>query len=104
MKKKKITVEINHKIDEDNGRYGFEMNIDDLISCLQKAKEKGAENICVNSTIEYDCSYIELSFTQERMETDEELNIRINKENQRLQEIKLRELEQLEKLKSKYGL
>jgi hypothetical protein len=104
MKKEIITIEIDHKINDDNGRYGFTMNIDDLINCLQEAKNKGAENISVEATEEYGCAYINLSFTQERMETDNEFAIRVNKENKKQEDIKRRELEQLEKLKSKYGL
>lgn len=104
MKKEIITIKIDHKINDDNGRYGFTMNIDDLINRLQEAKNKGAENISVDAIEEYGCSYIDLTFTQKRMETDNEFAIRINNEKKRQEDIKRRELDQLEKLKSKYGL
>lgn len=104
MKKKTIEVEIDHKINEYNGQYGFNMPIDELINRLQEAKAKGAETISVEPSVEYDCPYIYISFCKKRLETDEEYQTRISDEAKKIEEQKQRELATLERLKLKYKL
>lgn len=103
MKKKTITVEVDHKIgDRYNGKYGFEMPIDDLISSLNEAKNKGAEDFCLETSAEYGSAYVYISFTYDRLETDEELSDRLTEEAIETVNNRDRELKQLERLKHKY--
>jgi len=81
--------------------YGLE--IKKLREDLEAIEKLGATHIEIEHGISYDCSYVEIDAYAERLETDEECKARIDEDNKRQQEIKRRELAQLEQLKSKYG-
>ena len=91
------------KIDFDfNWTYGVEIKkLKEDLDTLEKMGVTGIE-------IETEENWGNVSITIEayinRLETDDEYKTRIDTENKRQEEIKRRELEQLEKLKSKYGL
>jgi hypothetical protein len=82
--------------------YGVE--ISKIRADLDALEKLGATHVEIEHGISYDCSYVEIDAYANRLETDEECKARIDEMNKRQEEIKRRELEQLEKLKSKYGM
>ena len=84
-----------------NWTYGVE--IIKLKQDLEAIEKLGATHVEIEHGIDYDCSYVTIEAMVERIETDEEFNARVSEANKRQEETKRRELEQLEKLKSKYG-
>jgi len=82
--------------------YGVE--ISKLRADLDAIEALGATHVEIESCISYDCSYLIIEPVSKRLETDEEFKARAEEVEKRQSEIKRRELEQLEKLKAKYGL
>ena len=82
--------------------YGVE--ISKLRADLDAIEALGATHVEIESNINYDCSYVTIEPVSEHLETDEEFKERVEEVEKMQSEIKRRELEQLEKLKSKYGL
>ncbi len=82
--------------------YGVE--IGKLRADLDAIEGLGATHVEIESGISYDCAYVTIEPVSERLETDEEFKARVEEVEKRQSEIKRIELEQLEKLKSKYGL
>jgi hypothetical protein len=92
----------NFKIDYSlNWTYGVE--IKKLREDLEALEKLGATHVEIEPGISYDCPYVEINAMCERIETDEEFKARIDEVNRRQEENKRRELEQLERLKLKYG-
>ena len=71
---------------------------------LDAIEALGATHVEIECITKYDCDYIIIKPISERLETDEEFKARVKEVEQRQSEIKRLELEQLEKLKLKYGL
>ena len=84
--------------------WGYGVEISKLRADLDAIEVLGATHVEVESGISYDCSYVTIEPVSEHLETDEEFKARVEEAEKRQSEIKRRELEQLEKLKSKYGL
>ncbi len=84
-----------------NWEYGVE--IKKLREDLEALEKLGATHVEIDSSVSYDCAYTTIEAFAERMETDEECQARIDQEQQRKDEIARRELDQLRKLKEKYG-
>ena len=82
--------------------YGVE--ISKLRADLEAIEALGATHVEIEIGISYDCSYVTIEPVSEHLETDEEFKARVEEVEKRQSEIKRRELEHLEKLKSKYGL
>ena len=82
----------------------YEVEISKLRADLDAIEALGATHVEIESCIIYDCSYVTIEPVSEHLETDEEFKARVKREEKRQSEIKRRELEQLDKLKSKYGL
>ena len=92
----------NFKIDYSlDWTYGVE--ISKIRADLDAVEKLGATHIEIEHGVSYDCSYVEIDAISNRLETDEECKARIDEMTKRQEEIKRRELEQLEKLKLKYG-
>lgn len=90
------------KVDFDfNWTYGVE--IKKLKDDLDTLEKMGVTEIEIEAEDNWGCASITIEAYINRLETDEEFKTRSDKENQVKEEIKRRELEQLEKLKSKYG-
>ncbi len=81
--------------------YGVE--ISKLRADLDAIEALGATHVEIESSISYDCAYVTIEPVSEHLETDEEFKARVEEVEKRQSEIKRIELEQLEKLKSKYG-
>ena len=81
--------------------YGGE--IKKLREDLDAIEKLGATHVEIESGVSYDCPFVTIEPMAERIETDEEFKARVDQANRRQEETKRRELEQLEKLKSKYG-
>lgn len=85
-----------------NWAYGVEIKkLKDDLDILEKL---GATEIEIEVQESYGSASVSIEAFTHRIETDEEYNTRINKENERQEDIKRRELAELEKLKSKYGM
>lgn len=82
--------------------YGVE--ISKIRADLDAIEALGATHIEIETGIDYECSYVTIEPVSEHLETDEEFKARVEEFEKKQSEIKRRELEQLEKLKSKYGL
>jgi hypothetical protein len=90
------------KVDFDfNWTYGVE--IKKLKEDLDALEKMGVTEIEIEAEDNWGSPSVTIDAYLSRVETDDEYKARIDKENQRQEEIKRRELEQLEKLKSKYG-
>jgi hypothetical protein len=91
------------KVDFDfNWTYGVEIKkLKDDLDALEKL---GVTEIEIEAENNYGSASVTIEAFINRLETDEECNARITKENQRQEDIKRRELAELEKLKSKYGM
>ena len=83
-------------------RYGVEMS--QLKKDIKELEKLGATHVDIYIEYEYGEPYIEIIALSNRLETDDEYQQRIDEQNKRQEAVKLRDLEQLEKLKSKYGL
>ena len=82
----------------------YRVEISKLRADLDAIEALGATHVEIESSIRYDCDYVTIEPLSERLETDEEFKARSEEVEKRQSEIKRRELEQLEKLKTKYGL
>ena len=71
---------------------------------LETLEKLGVTEIEIDAENNLEFPYVTTKAFIDRIETDEEYNARVAKENQRQEDIKRRELEQFEKLKSKYGM
>jgi len=80
--------------------YGIE--IKKIREDLDAIEKLGATHVEIEHGSNYDCSYVEIDAYAERIETDEEFNVRVAEDNRRREENRRKELEQLEKLKLKY--
>jgi hypothetical protein len=98
MEKEEMDFRIPYSL---NWAYGIE--ISKLREDLDAVEKLGATHIGIEHGVSYDCSYVEIDAIARRMETDEEFQERFRQINQRQEEQKRREIQELERLKSKYG-
>ncbi len=84
-----------------NWTYGVELS--KLKEDINELEKLGVTDIEIESVDDYGSSSVNIEAFINRLETDDEYNNRIDKEKNRQDEIKKRELEQFERLKSKYG-
>ena len=71
---------------------------------IEELEKLGATHIEIDTEDEYGETYLTIKALSERIETDEEAKQRISEEKKEQEETKRRELEELDRLKSKYGL
>jgi 2-methylisocitrate lyase-like PEP mutase family enzyme len=98
MEKETRRFEINYSLDWE---YGVE--ISKLKKDIEELEKLGATHIEIEASVSYDCACLTIEAKAERIETDEEFKNRVDAVNKRNEDIKRRDLEQLEMLKSKYG-
>lgn len=96
---KKITIRAKVKSIND---WTYGVSISKLKEDLAELEKLGATEIEIEPYEEYGGAYVNINALAIRLETDEEFNIRVEKENKRKQDIKDRELAELNRLKSKY--
>ena len=82
----------------------YSVEISKIRADLDAIEALGATHVEIESSTRYDCDYVTIKPVSKHLETDEEFKARVEEVEKRQSEIKRRELEQLEKLKSKYGL
>ena len=99
MEKEIRVFEVDYSLD-----WEYSVEISKIRADLDAIEALGATHVVIESSTRYDCDYVTIKPVSERLETDEEFKARVKEVEQRQSEIKMRELEQLEKLKSKYGL
>lgn len=99
MKKQKIKEEVKYNF---NWTYG--VSIDTLITDLAELKHLGVTEIEIEPYESYGSAGVEIKAFIERLETDEEVEKRIQKENEWQESIRNRKLKEYEKLKTELGL
>lgn len=99
MEKEVRRFEVDYLLDWE---YGVE--ISKLRADLDAIEALGATHVEIESSMRYDCSYVKIEPVSEHLETDEEFKARVEEVEKRQCAIKRSELEQLEKLKAKYGI
>jgi hypothetical protein len=80
--------------------YGVE--ISEIRKDLDDIEKLGATHVFIDSDVSYDCAYITIEASVERLETDAEFKDRVDSIEKRKQAKINEELFQLEKLKKKY--
>ena len=80
----------------------YEVSIEKLEEDIKLMKELGVTSVEIEAETYYDSSYVKIQTYQRREETDEEFEQRVGAVKRREEEIKRRDLEQLERLKNKY--
>lgn len=98
MEKQEQDFKMNYSLD---WTYGIE--ISKLREDLDAVEKLGATHIMIEHGVSYECSYVEIDAIARRIETDEEFDDRVRQIAQRQDEQKRRELQEFERLKSKYG-
>jgi len=82
----------------------YGVTIEKLRKDLDELEKLGVKEIDIQAEGNWGSASVTIEAYIEREETDEEFQKRVNEETQREEEIKRRELQQLEQLKSKYGM
>lgn len=98
MEKQEQDFKINYSLD-----WEYKVPIEQIKKDIEELEKMGATHISIEHGISYECSYVEVDAICIRIETDEEFEQRKNEFEAREEQCKQRELEQLEKLKKKYG-
>lgn len=98
MEKQVIAFKINFLLD-----WTYGIDISKIRADLDAVEKLGATRIDIEHGVDYDSSYVDIDAIAERIETDEEYELRINNANKRNEETKQIELSLLETLKAKYG-
>ena len=83
--------------------WSYSVEIKKLREDLEAIEKLGATHVEIEPWENYGSASVTICSISERMETDEEFIARELKEKHRQEEIKQRELKELERLKSKYG-
>lgn len=91
--------DVRYSIDWENNNSIAQIRAD-----LDELEKLGATHITFDTYISYESANLEIKAYSVRLETDEEYKERIEAQNKKLEEIKQKELQQLQKLKEKYGL
>lgn len=91
--------EINYPLD-----WTYEVKVSKLREDLDALERLGVTRVDIEAYIDYDYAHIDIKAISERMETDEEFSQRIETERREEEKIRILELDQLEKLKLKYGV
>lgn len=87
-----------------NFDWTYSVTIEKLRKDLDELEKLGVKEIDIEAEENWGAASVTIGAFIEREETDEEFQKRVNEEIQRQEEIKRRELQQLEQLKSKYGM
>ena len=87
-----------------NFDWTYGITIEKLRKDLDELEKLGVKEIDIEAEENWGSASVTIEAYIEREETDEEFEKRVNEEKQMQEEIKRRELKQLEQLKSKYGM
>ena len=82
----------------------YGVTIEKLRKDLDELEKLGVKEIDIETEENWGSTSVTINAFIEREETDEEFEKRVNEEKQWQEEIKRRDLQQLEQLKSKYGV
>ena len=99
MKKLKRSFKVNYTL---NWSYGIE--ISKIREDLDAIEKLGATHVEIEASVQYDSATLEIEAISDRFETDEEYNVRIEEMKRRKSSLKQQELNELNRLKSKYGM
>ena len=97
MKKQTREFKINYDLD-----WEYNVEISKLREDLDAIEKLGATHVSIDAYVSYDCDNLEISPISRRLETDEEYNARIVESKGKEYHKKLRDLEELRRLKLKY--
>ena len=87
-----------------NFDWAYGVKIKKLREDLDELEKLGVTEIEIEAEENYGNTSVTIEAFINRVETDEEFKVRVNEFNRREEEVKRRELQQLEQLKSKYGI
>ena len=96
MKKEVISTKIDYSLN-----WAYSVEISQMRKDLDAIEKLGATHVEIDSAIIYDDSFEAVS---EHLETDEEYKSRMLEREKKANEVKKAELEQFERIKSKYNL
>ena len=99
MEKEIRVFEVDYSLD-----WEYSVEISKIRADLDAIEALGATHVEINSSTRYDCDYVTIKPVSEHLETDEEFEQRKKEIEFRQEQIRQNELEQLELLKTKYGL
>ena len=87
-----------------NFYWTYGVTIEKLRKDLDELEKLGVKEIDIETEENWGSTSVTINAFAEREETDEEFEKRVNEEKQWQEEIKRRDLQQLEQLKTKYGV
>jgi len=87
-----------------NFDWTYGVAIDQLRKDLDELEKLGVTEIDISADENHGCASATIKAFVERQETDDEFEKRVNEEKQRQEQIKISELQQLERLKAKYNM
>jgi hypothetical protein len=82
----------------------YEVEISKMKEDIAKLEALGATHIKIGAYEEYGSNYVSIDAISRREETDEEMDKRIKEQQSYLDQIKRRDLDELERLKKKYQI
>lgn len=97
MEKKVITIPVNYHLD-----WTYGVSIAEIREDLNELEKLGATDVEIDIDDYHECTSISIKAVSKRMETDEEYEKRVMKENILANADRGRELAELERLKKKY--
>lgn len=98
MEKEIRTFKVEYPLD-----WTYSVEISKIRQDLDALEKLGATHVEITCDISYDSAYTTIEAVSERMETDDEFAARIEEIERKRISIEKYELEQLERLKLKYG-
>ena len=97
MEKQIREFEVNYRLNWLDG-----VEISKIKADIEELEKLGATHVEIDTVYSYGDTYIEIIALTNRLETDEECQLRIKEEEERMERKKQLELKQLENLKAKY--
>ena len=99
MEKQIREFEVNYRLD-----WLDRVKISKIKADIEELEKRGATHVDIDIEYSYGDTYVEIIAITNRLETDEECQLRTEEEEERMERIKQLELKQLEKLKAKYEI
>lgn len=99
MKKQIVSTKVDYSLN-----WAYSVEISQIKKDLDAIEKLGATHVEIDSVTVYDDSYVKIEPVSEHLETDEEFELRVSEKKRKAEEIKKAELEQYEKIKTKYNL
>lgn len=99
MKKTTRSFDVDYHLD-----WSYSVTIEQIKKDIEELEKLGATRVEIGIYDDHGDSYLDIKAISERVETDEEYQERVDEVKRRKEYEKHRELEELKRLKDKYGL